>query len=91
MDDVVIASTAADAAAAAAVEQHHALLAGSLALRVEGLVAAATGHNEQAATRSRAALVTWCREELVPHALAEEEAMYRSPGPGRRLACWSTG
>jgi uncharacterized protein (DUF2249 family)/iron-sulfur cluster repair protein YtfE (RIC family) len=76
MNDVVIASTAADAAAASAVEQHHAQLAGSLALRVEGLVAAATGHNESSATRSRAALVGWCRQELVPHALAEEAAMY---------------
>lgn len=76
MDDVVIASTAADAAAAAAVEQHHAQLAGSLALRVEGLVAAAAHGNDQAAARSQSDLVAWCREELVPHAQAEEGAMY---------------
>jgi uncharacterized protein (DUF2249 family)/iron-sulfur cluster repair protein YtfE (RIC family) len=76
MDDVVIASTAADAAAATAVEQHHAQLAGSLALRVEGLVAAAANRNEPVADRARLELVDWCRAELVPHALAEEKAMY---------------
>lgn len=88
MNDVVIASTAADAAAATAVEQHHAQLAGSLALRVEGLVAAAAQGNGQAATRSQAQLVTWCRDELVPHAQAEESAMYplaRALSEGRLL------
>jgi uncharacterized protein (DUF2249 family) len=76
MDDVVIASTAADAAAATAVEQHHAQLAGSLALRVEGLVAAAAAGNHATAERARGELVAWCQAELVPHALAEEKAMY---------------
>ena len=76
MNDVVIASTAADAAAAAAVEQHHAQLAGSLALHVEGVVAAAVNSNESVARGAREKLVTWCRTELVPHALAEEKAMY---------------
>jgi uncharacterized protein (DUF2249 family) len=76
MEDVVIASTAADAAAATAVEQHHALLAGSLALRVEGVVATAATAHDVAAMRSRDGLVEWCRDELVPHAKAEEEAMY---------------
>ena len=76
MDDVVIASTAADAAAATAVEQHHAQLAGSLALRVEGVIAAAANRNDAIADRARQELVTWCQAELVPHALAEEKAMY---------------
>lgn len=76
MDDVVIARTAADAAAATAVEQHHAQLAGSLALRVEGLVAAAANRNDVAAQRSREELVGWLQRELVPHARAEEQAMY---------------
>jgi uncharacterized protein (DUF2249 family)/iron-sulfur cluster repair protein YtfE (RIC family) len=76
MEDVVIASTAADAAAATAVEQHHAQLAGSLALRVEGLLAAAANGNADVAVRAKSELVGWCREELVPHALAEEQAMY---------------
>jgi uncharacterized protein (DUF2249 family)/iron-sulfur cluster repair protein YtfE (RIC family) len=76
MDDVVIASTAADAAAATAVEQHHAQLAGSLALRVEGVIAAAANRNDATADRARRELVAWCQAELVPHALAEEKAMY---------------
>lgn len=76
MNDVVIASSAADASAATAVEQHHAQLAGSLALRVEGLVAAAASRNDAVAERARTELDTWCRTELMPHALAEEKAMY---------------
>jgi uncharacterized protein (DUF2249 family)/iron-sulfur cluster repair protein YtfE (RIC family) len=76
MDDVVIATSAADAAASVAVEQHHAQLSGSLGLRVEGLVAAAANRNEEVAQRAREELVAWCRTELVPHALAEEQAMY---------------
>jgi uncharacterized protein (DUF2249 family) len=76
MDDVVIAHSAADAAAARAVEQHHAELAGSLALRVEGLVAAAARANEGVARRAQQDLVAWLQHELVPHARAEEEAMY---------------
>jgi uncharacterized protein (DUF2249 family)/iron-sulfur cluster repair protein YtfE (RIC family) len=76
MDDVVIAHTAADAAAARAVEQHHAELAGSLALRVEGLVAAAAHGNATVAHRAQLDLVDWLHHELVPHARAEEEAMY---------------
>jgi uncharacterized protein (DUF2249 family) len=76
MDDVVIAHTPADAAAARAVEQHHAELAGSLALRVEGLVAAAAAGNEPVARTAQQDLVGWLHRELVPHALAEEKAMY---------------
>lgn len=76
MEHVVIASTAADAAAAVAIEQHHAQLAGSLALRVEGLVAAAATGNDVAAQHSREGIVAWCERELVPHAVAEEEALY---------------
>ena len=76
MDNVVIASSQADARAAEAVEQHHAQMAGELALRVEALVAAAVARDEQRAGKERAGLVAWCTHELVPHALAEEKAMY---------------
>jgi uncharacterized protein (DUF2249 family)/iron-sulfur cluster repair protein YtfE (RIC family) len=76
MNDVVIASNAADAAAAEAVEKHHAQLAGALGLRVEALVSAAAQGDREAAATSQRQLVAWCREELVPHALAEEKAMY---------------
>jgi uncharacterized protein (DUF2249 family)/iron-sulfur cluster repair protein YtfE (RIC family) len=74
MQDVVIASSDADALAAAAVEAHHAQLSGTLAHLVERLLAAASGRLDGAAARTE--LVSWCRRELVPHALAEEQAMY---------------
>lgn len=74
MDDVVIASSDADAQAAAAVEQHHAQLSGTLGQLVERLVTAAAG--SRGASAERTELVSWCRSELVPHALAEEHAMY---------------
>jgi uncharacterized protein (DUF2249 family) len=73
MNNLVIASDAADAAAATAVEQHHAQMAGMLAVAVERLMSAPTDAD---ASTARASLVRWCREELVPHALAEEAAMY---------------
>lgn len=74
MDDVVIASSEPDARAAEAVRGHHAELAGALALRVEALVAAAVTGRDADEERSR--LVDWCETELVPHARAEEQAMY---------------
>ncbi|GAB2760111.1 hypothetical protein GCM10027273_43650 [Nocardioides pakistanensis] len=76
MDNVVIASTEADARAAEAVEQHHAQMAGALATRVETLVGAASTGDAARAAEARADLVGWCDRELVPHALAEEKAMY---------------
>jgi len=76
MDNLVIASTQADARAAEAVEQHHAQMAGALAAQVEALVSAAASRDDRAAGTAREALVSWCERELVPHALAEEKAMY---------------
>jgi uncharacterized protein (DUF2249 family) len=88
MNTVVIASTEADAQAAEAVEQHHAQMAGELALRTEALLAAAAAYDEDRAVEARAALVQWATHELVPHALAEEQAMYpaaRARPEGRLL------
>ena len=76
MENVVFASNEADARAAEAVEQHHAQMAGTLAARVEKLVAAAAAGEYGALTAARAELVDWCEHELVPHALAEESTMY---------------
>jgi uncharacterized protein (DUF2249 family) len=76
VNSVVIASNEAEAAAAAAVEQHHAQLAGALNLRVEALLGSVAGGDAVAADRERRELVEWCRRELVPHALAEEKALY---------------
>ena len=88
MNNLVIASSAADATATAAVEKHHAQLAGALAVVVERLVTAAATRHEDTAVVARDNLVAWCRRELVPHALAEEEAMYpaaRAMAEGRLL------
>ena len=76
MDNLVIASNEADATAADAVVQHHAQMAGMLAVAVERLVTAASRRNEATALAARDDLVAWCRADLVPHALAEEKAMY---------------
>ena len=78
MNDVVIASTDRDAAAAAAVEQHHAELAGTLGRRVEELLAAVSGRDASAIATANQELVGWCTRELLPHALAEEKAMYHA-------------
>lgn len=82
MDDVVIASSQHDAVAIEAVQEHHAQLAGALTARVEALVAAAARGTRADAEAARPGLVEWCRRELVPHAVAEEAALY--PAARRR-------
>jgi uncharacterized protein (DUF2249 family)/iron-sulfur cluster repair protein YtfE (RIC family) len=74
--NVILATSEADAAAAEAVEQHHAELAGALGARVDSLVTAAARPAADGADAARTALVEWLRRELVPHAEAEEKAMY---------------
>lgn len=88
MNNLVIASSEADAAAVVAVEQHHAELAGALAVHVQRLLTEASQGDAEAAWRSREQLVTWCRSELLPHASAEEQALYpaaRGRDEGRLL------
>ncbi len=88
MNDLVIASTEADSGAVAAVEQHHAELAGALALRVQAVVATASSGDAAGALAAAGDLVGWCERELVPHAGAEEQAMYpaaRARPEGRLL------
>lgn len=74
MNDVVIATTPADAEAVEAVTSHHAELAGGLTARVAAVLG--TARAGQDAGPARAALVAWARTELLPHAKAEEEALY---------------
>lgn len=76
MSTIAIATTEADAAAVTAVEHHHAEMAGTLVVLVERLVAAAGRGDGVGAEAARSSLVTWCRADLVPHAVAEEDAMY---------------
>ena len=73
MNDVVVASTGADSAAVEAVKQHHAQMAGTLATLVS---AVADARDDAAALDARDALVRWAEHDLVPHAKAEESAMY---------------
>jgi uncharacterized protein (DUF2249 family) len=76
MTDVLLATTAADASAATAIEQHHAEMAGALAARVTALVTAAAGTDVAAQRAAQDSLVRWGREELLPHAAAEEGTLY---------------
>jgi uncharacterized protein (DUF2249 family)/hemerythrin-like domain-containing protein len=76
MSTVVVAANAADAQAVEAVRNHHAHLAGALAVQVESLVEAAARNDLPAAGEAARDLVRWCHDELIPHALAEERAMY---------------
>jgi len=76
MSTVVVATSAADAQAVEAVKNHHAQLAGALAVQVEALVDAAARGDLPGAGAAAEALVRWCQAELIPHALAEEQAMY---------------
>ena len=45
-------------------------------MRREALSATAAAHRWSAADAARLNLVDWCRDELVPHALAEESTLY---------------
>lgn len=88
MSELVIASNEADAHAAEAVKQHHAALRSALSLRTEALLTAASQRDAAAVEHTRRDLVGWCERELVPHALAEERAMYpaaRATVEGRLL------
>lgn len=76
MTDVVIATSEADARAAEALEEHHSQMSGTLTTLVERLVAAAGRADTAAARGARTRLEVWCRGELLPHALAEEQTLY---------------
>ena len=65
MDTTITASTGQDAGAVEAVKHHHAQMAGTLGGLVERLV---TAHDPQDAAEAR--------DELLPHARAEEGALY---------------
>jgi Hemerythrin HHE cation binding domain len=74
MSTVVVATRPADVRAVEAVKNHHARLAGALGVQVEALVeATARGGLPRAASD---ALVRWCDAELIPYAVAEEQAMH---------------
>lgn len=78
MSELLLASTEADARAVEAVEQHHAAMAGALRLAVDTVLAEAVRSDAAAAEAACRDLVAWCDRELLPHALAEEGALYPS-------------
>ena len=67
--------TDADRRAAAALVAHHRQLSGELAAHTVRLQAAA-GEDQQLVWRARDVLLDWLRAELLPHAAAEEAALY---------------
>ncbi|GAB2957956.1 hypothetical protein GCM10027280_53400 [Micromonospora polyrhachis] len=67
---------AADRRAAQAVVQHHSELAAALNSHTSRLLDAAAHGDESQALRHRDELVRWLHDELLPHAAAEEAAMY---------------
>jgi len=74
--DVVLASDADDAAALETIRQHHAELAGRLAAHVGVLMSAPTALDGTSPAQARAATLQFCTGELLPHAAAEERAIY---------------
>jgi uncharacterized protein (DUF2249 family) len=88
MSDIVIAASEADARAAASVEAHHAQMSGALAALTEALVSSVARSALGAANDARRGLAQWCKTELLPHALAEEDTLYpaaRATDEGRLL------
>ena len=77
---VVLASTAEDAAAVEAVREHHAELAGRLAAHTEHLLRMVAAADSAAFGQARAAAADFCAEQLLPHATAEEAALYPAAG-----------
>ena len=76
MNAIVVASSEQDAQAVEAVMQHHAQLAGALGRHIEMALNTAISGDQQAAEKAKQALLQWCDNELIPHALAEETSMY---------------
>ncbi|MCT7352015.1 DUF2249 domain-containing protein [Streptomyces sp. 15-116A] len=75
MSELTLASNPEDATALQSAEAHHARLAGELAGRVKMLITA-VGHDPIAAGKIHAGLVAFCDRSLLPHAAAEEAALY---------------
>lgn len=83
--DVVLASDADDAAAVEAVRQHHAELSGRLAVHADALLAAATAPGGAGFLQARTAALSFLTGDLLPHAAAEERALYPAAAGSDRL------
>jgi uncharacterized protein (DUF2249 family) len=76
LDTVTLASDESEARALERMEVHHLELSAGLALRVRAVTKAARGRDEGELIVARDELVAWCRDELEPHAGAEEVTLY---------------
>lgn len=74
--ELTIASNAAESEAAERVIAHHSAMTVDLHLLAQAVVVAAEGGDPVAVDAARLKLVHWCRDELLPHALAEESVFY---------------
>jgi len=85
-DTVVVAATAEDAHAVDAIKNHHAEIAGRIAYLTDALLDAAgknaAGKNTDVEV-ARRAVVDYLTGTLLPHAIAEEQALY--PAAARRV------
>ncbi|MGJ3560861.1 hypothetical protein ACR6C2_30305 [Streptomyces sp. INA 01156] len=86
MSTLTIASDPEEAAAVEAVEAHHAQLVGELGGRVTMLLDA-LDRDPASAEDIRAGLVAFCDRQLLPHAEAEESALYPRRTEPRRPVC----
>lgn len=68
--------TTDDDAALAAVTAHHAGMHRRLEKLTEALIHAVASGDTVGEHEAHAVLVEWCEDELLPHALAEEDALY---------------
>ncbi|MEU2180608.1 DUF2249 domain-containing protein [Streptomyces thermolilacinus] len=75
MSELTLASSPEDATALRTAEAHRARLAGELAGRVKMLLTA-VDRDQSAAEKIHAGLVAFCDRSLLPHAAAEEAALY---------------
>ncbi|MFF9818708.1 DUF2249 domain-containing protein [Streptomyces sp. NPDC014006] len=75
MSELTLASDPEDATALQSAAAHHARLAGELSGRVKMLLTA-VARNPSAAEKIHAGLVAFCDRSLLPHAAAEEAALY---------------
>lgn len=81
--DVVVATTADDAAVVEAVKAHHAELAGRLHALTERVLATSTTGGA-AFEQARTLLLGFCTGDLLPHAGAEEAALYPVAAAGEQ-------
>jgi uncharacterized protein (DUF2249 family) len=75
LDDAV-GATSSEAAALDALTQHHAQLVGTIVAHATALLDASSAGSLEGASSARRDLVLYCRGEVLPHSIAEEDTIY---------------